>query len=199
MNKILATSALAVVLGLVPVLSTAAQEAEAPSKPEPPAEAPGKERPPVPLRVQVTIARFEGERKVASMPYTLVVSPSRTSRASIRMGIEVPVRVGAATDKDGKPTSWSHQYRNVGTNIDCRALPRTPGDQYGIELQVEQSSVNPGGEKLPAVANDLPFFRTFNTSFTALLRDGQTATHIVATDPVTGESVRIDVTLNVVR
>ena len=49
------------------------------------------------------------------------------------------------------------------------------------------------------MAADLPFFRTFNTSFNALLRDGQTATHVAATDPVSGESVRIEVGVTVVR
>ena len=44
-----------------------------------------------------------------------------------------------------------------------------------------------------------PFFRTFTTSFNALLRDGQTATHVAATDSVSGESVRIEVGITVVR
>jgi len=46
---------------------------------------------------------------------------------------------------------------------------------------------------------DTPIFRSFNASFTAALRDGQSATIVAATDPLSGESVRIEVLVNVVR
>jgi hypothetical protein len=45
----------------------------------------------------------------------------------------------------------------------------------------------------------VPAFRTFTSSFSVLLRDGQTAQHTAATDPVSGEVLRIDVTVNVLK
>ncbi|MFN8095044.1 MAG: hypothetical protein U0599_22980 [Vicinamibacteria bacterium] len=44
-----------------------------------------------------------------------------------------------------------------------------------------------------------PLFRRFETHVNPLLRDGQTIQTIASTDPVTGEVVKIDVTLNVLK
>jgi hypothetical protein len=45
----------------------------------------------------------------------------------------------------------------------------------------------------------MPMFRSFNSSFQALLRDGQTTQYVSATDPVSGEVMKIDVTLNLLK
>jgi hypothetical protein len=191
----------ALVLCLLAVLPLAAQEpppAEAPPPRNPSrVDTPARLRMPlVPLRVLITIARFEGEKKVSSLPFTLVVNAGQPGKTSLRMGIEVPVRVG--TDKDGKGSAFSYNYRNVGTNIDCRADVLEDG-RFNLDIDAEQSSVGTTADKLTAVAADLPFFRTFNTGFKALLRDGQTSTHVAATDPVSGETVKIEVGITVVR
>ena len=200
------TPALAAALALT-LVPLSAQE---PARPAPPA-APAPARPPaapqppprppsVPLKVQVTVSRLEGEKKTLSLPYTLVVrAPERDwgERTSLRMGIDVPVRMGPlAPDKEGKP-SPAYQYRNVGTRIDCRALQQD--DRYQLELTVEQSSLNNPSERAAAMIPDLPILRSFNSTFSALLRDGQSVTTVAATDPVSGENVRIDVSVTVVR
>jgi hypothetical protein len=46
---------------------------------------------------------------------------------------------------------------------------------------------------------DMPVFRNFKTRTTLLLRDGQSRQFTAATDRVSGETVRIDVTLRVVK
>ena len=46
---------------------------------------------------------------------------------------------------------------------------------------------------------DAPLFRTFNAVVSLILRDGQTTQYVSATDPVTGESVRLDVALSVLK
>ena len=195
------TVAALVSLCLLPALRLAAQETPpaetAPAKATPPAEASRIRRDRlVPLRVLITIARFEGEKKISSLPFTLLVNAGQGGKTSLRMGIEVPVRVG--TDKDGKGNAFSYNYRNVGTNIDCHADALDDG-RFNLDIDAEQSSVGTTADKLTAVAADLPFFRTFNTGFKALLRDGQTATNVAATDPVSGETVRIEVGVTVVR
>src|SRR6185295_3433299 len=95
-----------VVLCLLPALRLAAQETRpaetAPAKATPPAEAPRIRRDRlVPLRVLITIVRFEGEKKTSSLPFTLMVNAEQPGRTRLRMGIEVPVRTGPF-DKDGK-------------------------------------------------------------------------------------------------
>jgi hypothetical protein len=96
----------------------------------------------------------------------------------------------------------SYSYRSVGTNIDCTATyDEATAGLFQLALTVSDSSVGlempkrPGGGIVP----DVPSFRNFNSSFTALLRDGQTTQYTSATDPVTGELMKIDVTLNVMK
>jgi hypothetical protein len=156
------------------------------------------------LRVQLVISRHQNDKKQASLPYTFLVGakPSTNpggNRVRMRMGIDTPVP-NVIYDESGKPKSTGIQYRNVGTNIDCWATDLTDGN-YQLNLSVENSSavsVGPG----TAAREDLggaPMFRRFETFIDPILRDGQTVQAIASTDPVTGEVVKIDVTLNVVK
>jgi Flp pilus assembly secretin CpaC len=151
-----------------------------------------------PLKVQVTVSRFDGDKKVMSLPHTILVNASQERAWSkVRMGFEVPVRVGT-TDKDGKSPAVTHQYRNVGVNIDCRASTTEDG-RYALEGTVEQSSLYEPQVRAGTGPPDLPLFRTFSSPINATLRDGQSMTTATATDPVNGETVRIEVSLTVVR
>jgi hypothetical protein len=162
-----------------------------------------------PLSVRLTFVRSQGEKKISSLPYTLICNATANDHerrsAKLRMGIEVPVMVTVGF-KDG-PSSI--QYKNVGTNIDCSASPADEG-RFRLDLIVEQSSVYsaaeeriraaaPEGESTLQGFGERPVFRTFDTNFTPLLRDGQTAQYTAATDPISGEVMRIDVTLNVLK
>jgi hypothetical protein len=62
----------------------------------------------------------------------------RTAGRGAADGIEVPVPVEQL--KDGTPTT-SFQYKNVGTNIDCRAGMASPDGRFRLDLNVEQSSI----------------------------------------------------------
>ena len=95
----------------------------------------------------------------------------------------------------------SYTYRDVGTNIDCGATfdEAVPGI-FQLALTVSDSSLGLDTPQSAAgVAPDVPSFRNFNSSFTALLRDGQTMQYTSATDPVTGEVMKIDVTVAVMK
>jgi hypothetical protein len=152
------------------------------------------------LRVQVVISRFQGERKLGSLPYTFNVTvEGRPVR--VRMGVETPVAVATSPDK-GIPAMTSFQYKNVGTNIDCSAREVGSDGRYQLMLTVENSSVAGGAESSgqPAAQTPAaPLFRTFNANLDPVLRDGQSVQAIASTDPVTGEVVKVDVTLNVVK
>ena len=45
----------------------------------------------------------------------------------------------------------------------------------------------------------MPAFRNFTSNFSLLLKDGQTAQYASATDPVSGETLKVDVTINVLK
>lgn len=143
------------------------------------------------LRVQLVITRFEGEKKLASLPYIFLVATG-AGGTDIRMGVEAPVPTGSTAD--GKPMGI--QYHKIGTNISCDANELADG-RYGLRIQVENSSALPAAPGSPTGSG--PMFRNFTTSFNPVLRDGQSVQTIASTDPVSGEVVKIDVTMNVVR
>lgn len=154
------------------------------------------------VKVQVVISRYQGDKKISSLPYVLgaVVNGGKTS---LRMGVDVPIAQTAFSTptKDGAMStpSTSYSYRSVGTNIDCQATT-APQGYYKLNLTVTDSSVqldaNNAGK---ALAPNVPMFRNFNSTFQVLLRDGQTTQYTSATDPVTGEVTKIDVLLNVLK
>ena len=151
-----------------------------------------------PLKVQVVFSRYQGEKKVASLPYALTCNAGERMPAVLRMGIEVPIPV--PTTKEGTPSILpSIQYKNVGTNIDCKAFAGDDG-RFNIDLNVEQSSIYAADEKMasPPVGT-APMFRTFRANFNPILRDGQSFQYTAATDPVNGEVVKIDVSLTVLK
>jgi hypothetical protein len=152
----------------------------------------------LPLRVTVVIARYQADKKTSSLPYTFgVISGERTN---LRMGSEVPIITRAPKSGDSTSTP-SVSYRSVGTNIDC-GTTQGPGGTFRVSLTIEDSTVHLDPAQKPgsaALVTDYPSFRTFRTNFVTLMRDGQTTQHTSATDPVTGEVTRIDVTLNVLK
>ena len=164
------------------------------------AASPAQEKPKlVPLKVQVVFSEFEGERKVANLPYSLLANATegaRGERSSLRIGVRVPIRTQT---KDGPAT----QYLDVGTYIDCIAEPYGEG-KFALHLNVRRSFIySPAGDKkseeLPAEVEGTPIFRNFDADFRIILKDGETIQSMWATDPVSGRVLKVDVTLNVVK
>jgi len=192
---------------------------DAAKSPEKASEARPKARvPPNLLRVQVVVSRYQGDRKIGSAPYSFLVLAGEQrmttlglpgavneERARVRMGVEVPIAVTTSpSTESGKTPTTSYQYKNVGTSIDCRAEDRGAG-LYVLNLSVENSSAYTAEGRSPssppelAMSGDRPVFRSFNVGLTPVLRDGETIQAVASTDPVSGEVVKIDVTLNVVK
>lgn len=142
------------------------------------------------LRVLVLISRFQGEKKTVALPYTFTVTAGG-ARARLRMGVETPVPMGAGA-------SVSYTYKNVGSNIDCGARDLGLG-RYLLTLNIENSSLPASVEQGEESARKPPVFRSFNASLDPVLRDGQTLQTVVSTDPLGGEVVKVDVTVNVVK
>lgn len=181
MSTIIRVSVLLLVLGV----STLAQAQDKPATPPSPAAT----APPVSVKVQLVLSRFQGEKKVSSMPYILQLTANERSTTNLRMGTDVPVATGQG----------GYNYRPVGTNIDCRA--ETVGDgTYKLYVTVNDSSVRfPEEGKAEPRASMAPSFRSFTANFSLLIRDGQTAQYTSATDPASGEVLKVDATLNVLK
>jgi hypothetical protein len=140
-----------------------------------------------PLKLQFVISKYQGEKKISSVPYVLSVNANQRRGTSLRMGGQVPI-----PRADNGPL-----YRDIGMNIDVAAYTAT-GQAFRVEIALEESSVFTS-EKAGAVASGPPAFRSFKTTNSIVLKDGQTLQVASAADPVSGDVVRVDLTLTVVK
>lgn len=185
------------------------QQPAAPPLPPPPPAPPGAPSSDVgvDLSVEVTISRYQGDDLVSSLPYVLALTTDRDGRGSLRMDAEIPVMnrpmpATPANAADPDPARFlpgmSYQYRSVGTQIDSSARS-VGGGRYKVTVVIEVSSVY--GEDATAMetfrARGVPVFRSFGSSNTLVLRDGQSRRYTAAADRFTGESIRVDVALTV--
>jgi hypothetical protein len=112
----------------------------------------------------------------------------------------VPIRQQVVVPaQDGKPatTTSSVTYENVGMNIDASASALEDG-RFELTLTINESSVitDPGDIK-NTTGN--PVFRSYQSTNTLFIKDGQTSQFTAATDRVSGEVVRVEVKLTVVK
>jgi hypothetical protein len=180
---------------LVAVVATAlvcgtATFAQAPVGQPPAATAkpPAPEKPLVPLKVLVTLSRFDGEKKTGSLPFTLWVNANDHQGTTFNIGMSVPVQQQSGN------TPATFTYRNVGTNLRCSAVTVDDG-RFRVDLNIDDSSVAANKDG----AGGLPTFQSITTQNSLLLRDGQTAQFLAATDKVTGEVTKVEVTISVLK
>ncbi|HET6931449.1 MAG TPA: hypothetical protein VFI45_14085, partial [Candidatus Acidoferrum sp.] len=144
------------------------------------------------------------EKKVVNLPYTFYMKAGEGGLASpwtkVRMGSRVPVYAG----KDG-----GMQYIDVGTNIDARGFAGEDG-RFDLSLNLERSWVEgevsvplqkPGAGAGDSTAGQFrePVIRQFKTELAVTMKDGQTMQSTLATDPLSGKVLAINVTMNVVK
>jgi hypothetical protein len=165
----------------------------------------------VPVQVDVVLTRWQGEKRTSSMPFVLIANASsRGSSTSIRMGVDVPVGTSTSnvTQTTGAQSSAPRavatervatEFRNVGTDIDAH-VTRLDATNFGVGLNIRDSSIFTSDQtKMPNTMVDPTAFRTFSTSNTLNMVDGQTRLFGVATDKITGETMRIEVKLTVLK
>jgi hypothetical protein len=152
--------------------------------------------PQTPLTLQITISRYQGEKKISSLPYTLSVSVGGP-RVNFRAGAQVPYATTAVNDGVKTP---SYSYRDVGIGIDVIGQVLVEPGLYKMDVHVNDSSISSSNQIQGApTITGVPIFRNFSTNGSVLLRDGQTRQLTTASDPITGETMRVDVTLSVVK
>ena len=169
------------------------------------AQEPAAQKKVTPLKVQVVISEFDGEKKIGSLPYVFYVMADavHNSQTSVRMGLRVPVRTGGRA----QDTNYQFQYQDVGTNLDCSAQSQ-PDGVYWLSLTVQRSSLYLGGSEVarenqaangPNILPDQPVIQNFSSSIQIAAKDGQTVQSNLAADPVSGHILKVDVTVNVVK
>ena len=163
----------------------------------------------IPLELQVVIARYQGEKRISSLPYVLSLKSftnsfrAGPSGASLRLGSRVPIRSQVLTPAaDGKPatTTTSVGYENVGTNIDAGATALEDG-RFEVTISINESSVvtDPQDLKGTPGSDSYPVFRSYQSTNTLFVKEGQTTQFTAASDRVSGEVVRVEVKLTVVK
>ena len=159
----------------------------------------------IPLEAQIVISRYQGEKRVSSLPYVLSLKSSGVSRggALLRLGSRVPIRTQVFTPpSDGKSgaTTNSVNYENVGTNIDIGATALDDG-RFEVTVTINESSVVTDPQDLKATpgSESYPVFRSYQSTNTLFAKDGQTTQFTAASDRVSGEVVRVEVKLMVLK
>ena len=167
--------------------------AQAPATPQVPPGSQAKQvKPLVPLKITVAIARFQGEKRIGNLPFVLIVN-AEGDQATMQMGAEVP------TPQTAGPVV-SYTYRTIGTTLSCTATSAEDG-RFKVNLSVRDNQVFsdalPGAQT--GAPSGAPAFQNFSSQASLLLRDGQTIQYNTAVDKASGEQIRVDVTLNVIK
>lgn len=171
----------------------------------------------VPLKILVVISEYDGEKKIASLPYTLYTvtegpsDPHTGTRQSMRYQSRVPIVIGSFQAGVGAPpkgaplVNTQYQYQDVGTDIDYGAYS-VGTDSYELVFSVDRSWASMPGPATDQTALERgsaltgqPILPHFRNSFVVVLKNGQTVEGASATDPVSGHVLKVDVTLTVLK
>ncbi len=155
-----------------------------------------KAKPSVPIKVQIVFTEFDGDKKISSMPYSFVVIADEKVggyySTTLRTGVRVPIELDS---KDQKIT-----YLDIGSNIDCGIRTEDDG-RFRLYLTFDRSALYPNksaeGERLVANPGGQPLVRQFRAGENLILKDGQTSESLLSTDPHSGHTLRVSVTINV--
>jgi hypothetical protein len=150
----------------------------------------------VPIKVQIVFTEFDGDKKISSMPYSFVVVADEKIggyySTTLRTGVRVPIELDS---KEQKIT-----YLDIGSNIDCGIRTEDDG-HFHLYLTFDRSALYPNksaaGESLVANPGGQPLVRQFRASENLILKDGQTSESLLSTDPHSGHTLRVSVTINV--
>jgi hypothetical protein len=86
-------------------------------------------------------------------------------------------------------------YQDVGSNIDCRVTLLADG-RYQLNLSLDDSSLSEGttpGSSTP------PVIRSYRITTMLVLRNGEATPFNVATDKVSGDTIRAQVTVTALK
>jgi hypothetical protein len=142
----------------------------------------------IPVKLLVVISSFEGDKKVSSMPYTLLAT-ANGSEVTFQSGSNVPI-----PSSNGGGVS----YTNIGTTLRCTVTTEAGSFKVSINFSdktVVSNKTPPTSANGPVRNPDYPTLHDVNYISAVSIKDGETKQLISAPDKVTGEILKIDVTL----
>ena len=146
------------------------------------------------IKLQVVLSRYDGDKKLSSLPYTLSLVPGRSG--SLRSGAEVPVPTTSSTTTTGdKPaTTTAYTLQQIGTQIDA-IVNATSDGKYNLKLTVTDRFT--GAPDPQSRVPNVPSFRNVVIASEAILANAETMQFTTATSPTSNEVFKVDVTLTV--
>ena len=159
----------------------------------------------VALNVHIVISKYQGEKRISSLPYEISVRTDGKN-AQLRMMAQVPVPnvTPPKPPEPGNPIPPTptpfFSYRDLGTNIDCQAT-RLDNNRFAVTVTIEDTSViiDEVRPEISPKAPGAPAFRSFKATNATVLKDGQSTQFTAATDKISGEVTRAEITLTVVK
>jgi hypothetical protein len=150
-TKHLQTLAFVFAFALASTAIASTQEKEKPTPPPPQKASTPMPLNVTPLKVQVVFARYQGEKKISSMPYTLTMNAN--NHANLRMGTKIPiVTMTFANMPKDSPQAGSVNYQDVGLSGRAAGrrregqpvVPLVPRDQHDGAAQRRDRPVHDG-------------------------------------------------------
>jgi hypothetical protein len=156
------------------------------------------------IKLQIIFAEFDGDKKVKSLPYVMYMNAPNSPELKagwdkMRIGSRIPVYTG----------NNQMQYQDVGTNIDARSA-YAEGGHLVLQLDFERSWVE-GDVSVPITKTDAassdtasghfrePIIRAFRSELYMKLHEGQPVESTMATDPISGKVVKVEISFTVVK
>jgi hypothetical protein len=157
---------------------------------------------PIPIKIQIVVTRYDGEKKIASLPYTLIGSTESTM--TLNTGLQVAVInsvVGSPVSSGNGPLTstpvTNFTYKPIGTNLSSLVTSQNDG-KFKIDLTLDNSSVVPGNSA-PGLVTTAPSFQSFTMRNNLIVADGQTVQYASVTDPGNGMVTKVDLTLTTLK
>ena len=131
------------------------------------------------LRARVVLNRRQGEKTIASRPYSVVVQPGVEEAANVFSGAMLPLE----SSYEGRATVM---LKDVGAGVRLAAYGLADG-RYRLDLSVSDGAVSGAGGS--------PQVQAFQAVSRLYMRKGETLVVASAADPQTGDVVEAELTL----
>jgi hypothetical protein len=140
----------------------------------------------IPVKLQFVISTFEGDKKVSSMPYTILAT-ANGEQVTLLSGRNIPIQTGENTS-----------YIGIGTTFVCTVTTEAGNFKLAInfdEKLLVAARKPEAATGLTTNAPESPSFRDVNYVGTIYIKAGETKQLISSPDRFTGEVTKVDVTL----
>lgn len=156
-------------------------------------------------KVDVVISRYQAEKRISSLPFTLVVGGGQSGSqalSTLRLGMEVPSGMTRTISNTGEGRTVTEDITTyVGTSIDCLFTTLDDGF-YRVTLTLNHSVLVPmpraPGMTGQSVSSPI-VTQTFNLRNQFRAKEGQTVPFSVGVDQFSGETLRAEVTVTTLK